>query len=181
MAQPPSMPNRDGGSRWLLACGVGCGALLLIAVLGIVASVVAFRSGMEQMAEGLKTEVADEYARLQEGEKIPPEHADVFERIYNVTQRDDASFMTTTMGFFVIMAYLEDGEVTETEAESAAILAEQLEAHPDMGFIGFAEFVEEHPEFQGAFQDAQNGMQRMDVQPEVEAEDDFAEEGPESL
>jgi hypothetical protein len=181
MAQPPSVPNRDGGSRWLLACGVGCGALLLIVVLGIVASVTAIRYGMGEAVGEIRSDFANEYEQLQANEKIPEEHAEVFERIYVISQNEDTSFMSTMMGFFVIMAYLDDGEVSETEAESAAMLADHLEANPDMGIIGFAEFVENHPEFQGAFQDAQRNMQGMNSRPEVDSEVDFEAEEPESL
>ncbi len=181
MAQPPSVPNRDGGSRWLLACGVGCGALLLIVVLGIIATTAAIRYGMGEATSGMRAGFASEYAQLQEDEKIPVEHAEVFDRIFVVSQRDDASFMTTTMGFLVVIGYLEDGEVTETEAESAVTLADYLEANPDMGIREFGRFVEEHPEFQDAFQDAQRSMERLQRESFEEPEEEPIVEDTETL
>jgi len=196
MAQPPSVPNRDGGSRWLLACGVGCGALLLIVVLGVVSTVMMFQRGMGQMAVEIRTEYANEYKELQEAERIPPEHAEVFDRIFVAAQQNDASFMVTMMGFLVTIGYLEDGEVTETEAESAGKLADFLQDNPDVGTLEFFEFVGENPEFQRAFQDAQRNIDGMgddwedgfeedadfeESDSDAEVVDDSAVEEPESL
>lgn len=181
MAHPPSVPNRDGGSRWLLACGVGCGALLLIAVLGIIAGFSALQYGLGQAATGIRVEMDKEYTRLQEEEKIPAEHAEVVDRIYTAAGNDEASFWTTIMGFVVITSYVDDGEVSESEAESMAALADFLEANPDAGMMELGRFVEEHPEFESAFQDAQRTFEKMGDGPDSEDVDLPDVEDPESL
>ncbi len=181
MAHPPSVPNRDGGSRWLLAVGVGCGALLLIAVLGIVAGFTALQYGLGQAASGVRVEMEKEYTRLQEEEKIPAEHAEVIDRIYTVAGNDEASFWSTIMGFIVITSYVDDGEVSESEAESMAALADFLEANPEVGLIGLGRFVEQNPEFESAFEDAQRTFEKMEEAPVSEINDLPDAEDPESL
>ena len=50
-------------------------------------------------------------------------------------------------------------------------LADFLEANPGVGLIGLGRFVEEHPEFEDAFEDAQQTFERMEGPPEPEVED----------
>jgi hypothetical protein len=170
LAQPPSMGNRSNGSRWVLACGVGCGALSLLAVLGVIAGFTALRYGLDEAAGEIRIELTRIYTEFQEDEKIPAEHSEVFERIYQAGQRDDASFWTTLMAFIVLPSYLEDGEVTESEAEAAATLADFLEANPDVGLMGFGQFVDEHPEFADAFEDAQRTFEDLESGSDWESE-----------
>lgn len=172
MAQPPSISKRDSGTRWLLACGVGCGALVLIAVLGIVAGVFLFRQGMDQVAGEVRAEAVREYQRLQEQEKIPLEHADLFERLYLVTQRDDASVVATCMGFFILIGYLEDGEVSETEAESAAKIADLLEENPSIGFVALIQYVEENPEFEETLREVERSINDFESNRNSHSDDD---------
>ncbi len=169
MAQPPSLPNRDGGSRWLLAVGVGCGALMVLVILGIIAGVTAFRYGMDEMRVEMQSEFAREYQRMQEDEKIPEEYADTYQRISDVVMGEDTSFTAVAMGVGVLVSQLDDGEVTEAEAAHAETFATFLEENPNVGVMGIARFVEEHPEFNATFEDAQH-MQGTHEPPDADDE-----------
>jgi hypothetical protein len=163
VSYPPPPPRQSGGgNRWLLACGVGCGALVLLVVLAMIAGFVTFRTGMSEMATALQEEIVNEYERLQSEEKIPTEHAALFQRLFEVSQVEEASISAVFMSFFVLIGYLDDGEVTEAEADSATKLVDFLEANPSVGVFALAEFVGQNPEFEQTFRDVERAFENYD-------------------
>ena len=151
--QMPVMQKKSGPSPWLIGCGLGCGAILLIGIIAVVGIGVLMRVGLE----GAKTELAEdlnrEYAKMKEEERVPLEHQPLFDEIVAIGAGEESSFMAAVAAMSVVSATLEDGEVSEGEAETAQAILDLLRENPDFGFMDIQRILEEHPELKKLFEE----------------------------
>ena len=147
-----TVQEQKKGFNWLLGCGLGCGALFIIAVLGVVAVALLARKGykvaMEQMSNELAVELQAHYDDLKEKDKVPEQHKALFDELVGLGNHENSTPWTKIICLSVMMFSLEDGELTEKELELTEETRDRLEAKPAIGLFDVMEFFEAHPELQ---------------------------------
>jgi len=156
-AMPP--PKKSGLPGWVAGCGIGCGLAVLAGIVGIVLfgglGYFAARRMMEESKYEVIAELKDEYDEYAGRDVIPDEHRPLFEELRDLGTDEASSFPAILMCYIAISATLEDGQVTEQEARLLSDVRDFVKTNPQVGLIGMGTFIAEHPELQGAFEEAQ--------------------------
>jgi hypothetical protein len=134
---------------------------------------------MKQVLEEAKPEVIEEinktYDKYVEDGVIPDEHRPLYDELHEIGTDETSSLQAILMCLVAIEASLEDGEVTEKEIQLATEVRDFVKENPQVGWIGMGTFFGEHPEFEEAFNEAQ---QEFGVPSEPGATEDEGMEGP---
>ena len=149
-------------TNWLLGCGIGCGVLIVLAVVVGVAIVLLARKGMETASREMAENLASEYAQLKNTGKVPEQHAALFDEIVQIAQSSGASLYARTLCLAVVLGALDDGAVNESELKVAQDLLALLRGNPDLGMFQMSTFMQNHPQFQQTFGQYQGRYQTQD-------------------
>lgn len=144
--------NGNALVKWLLGCAVVAIICVVILVVGgYFASQRLMKAGAEEMSSQVKTE----YETLKSANKVPSEHAPVFDELVAVSQDPNASFWAMTLVMAAAIEPLQDGTITDEEAKVATTIRDFLKGNPDVTLVEFSKFFAEHPELQELMQRAQ--------------------------
>jgi len=149
-------PKKD--RTWLVACGIGCGAMIVLA--GLVAAG-GYLAVSRVMAEGSKEAGAmlrEEHAKAEAAGRFSDEEAAVFDELVALIQPEGSSYAVTSMALAMMMLVLEEeGEQSEGALAIAKELRDLLRTKPNAGMIDVVLFMPEFPEFAEEFQKAMEG------------------------
>lgn len=133
--------------KWVIGCGVGC--LILCIVGAIVVGAGGYfmaTKGFTAAGKEMATQMNADYSRMKSENKVPSEHAAVFDEIVATTQKEGATMWVVTVSTMAIYGILQDGQVSEEEAKQAATIRDFVVANPDCSMMEMAEFMQQHPE-----------------------------------
>jgi len=158
--EPTMRPGQKSGvPGWLMGCGIGCGILVVAAIIGIVLmgglAYFATRKVMEEGKGEITSELNKKYDEYVQKGLIPEENQPLFDELRDLANNEKASFPAILMCFVAIQSTFEDGEVSESELKAATDVRDYVNENPEVGFIGMGTFIGEHPELQKAFNEAQ--------------------------
>lgn len=144
------MGQQGGGNntmKWVIGCGVGCLVVCIIGAIVVAAGgyFMATR-GFSEAGKAMATQINTDYSRMKSENKIPSEHAAVFDEIVAATQKEGASMWAVTIASGAIYGILQDGQVSEEEAKQAATIRDFVVANPECTMMQMAEFMQQHPE-----------------------------------
>jgi len=146
-------PKKD--RTWLVACGIGCGALIVLGGLVAIGAFFVARKGLAQASKELGRVFADEYATAKAGGKFSEEEEAVFGELVALTQREGTAFMMLPMAMAAMTACTEGDEEQRGQClVVAAELRDLLRAKPNAGVMDLTEVMAEHPQFAREFQEA---------------------------
>jgi len=146
-------PKKD--RTWLVACGIGCGALIVLGGLMAIGGYFVARKGLAQASKQLGRVFADEYAAAKADGKFSEEQEAVFGELVTLTQREGTAFMMLPMAMVTMTACTEgDEEQREQCLVIAAELRDLLRSKPNAGVMDLTEVMAKHPQFAEEFQEA---------------------------
>ncbi|MDZ4860265.1 MAG: hypothetical protein SGI88_14910 [Candidatus Hydrogenedentes bacterium] len=150
--------NGNALVKWLL----GCAVVVVLCIVGFgVLGYFGFRKISQQGAKELSGQVKTQYDALKAANKVPAEHAAVFDDLVAVSQDPAASMWTTMLVMLAAIEPLEDGAVSEEEAKNATTIRDFVKGNPDCSLIEFSQFSAAHPELQDMQRKMQSGMPTM--------------------
>ena len=146
-------PKKD--RTWMVACGIGCGALIVLGGLLAIGGYFVARKGLAQASKGLGRVFAEEYAGAKADGKFSEEEEAVFGELATLTQREGTAFMVIPMAMVTMTACTEgDEEQREQCLVVASELRDLLRSKPNAGVMDLTEVMAKHPELAGEFQKA---------------------------
>lgn len=113
----------------------------------------------------MATQINTDYSRMKSENKVPAEHAAVFDEIVAATQKDGVSMWAVTISSGAIYGILQDGQVTEEEAKQAETIRDFVVANPDCTMMKMAEFMQQHPELSHLQQSMPQNMNNYTAPP----------------
>ncbi len=144
--------------KWLAGCGV-------VAVIGLAIIVVggyfAAKKAMSLAGQETAKQIAAQYQTLKSENKVPAEHAAVFDDLVATSQDPTASLWTVALVMLSVVEPLSDGTVTPEEAKTATTIRDFVKPNPDCTIVEFSKFFEAHPELQELQQKMQNSPMGM--------------------
>ncbi len=158
--------HQSSGSKWLWGCTIGCGALLIIAV---VAGFLLYRFAMTALDEGtrqLADEFSERYDEWKEADRVPEEQEPIYDELVEIMHHPDASPFAILLVVGTVASALEDGEVGEDEQQMAEAVLSLLRENPGVGVFEIGTIFEEHPELYEAFQELQQGVTEEPIDPD---------------
>ena len=147
-------PRKD--RTWLVACGIGCGALIVLGGLLAIGGYFAVRKGLAQASKQLGRVFAEEYAAAKADGKFSEEEEEaVFGELVTLTQREGPAFMMIPVAMVMMTACTEgDEQQREQCLVIAAELRDLLRSKPNAGVVDLTEVMAKHPQFAEQFQEA---------------------------
>ena len=151
-----------GQNKWLWGCGIGCGALLVLAI--VLAGVMYFvvRTGLDTMGDMASQQLEEHYDTMREQAGIPEEYQATYDELVSIATGEDASPWVRLLALPVVFGTLEDGEVTEEEFEMVQHVVEVFRENPDAGLTDLQRIFEEHPELYESFEQIQHELEDIE-------------------
>ena len=176
---PYEPPQRRGVNPWLLGCGVGCGALVLVAVVAVaILYFLVWPRFMSEVGDIARQEVQRQYDRFKDDGRVPGEHEALYDELVEIGASEEASGSAAVAVLTVMMATLEDGEVSEDELAMLTSIRDILVEDPSIGFLEMLQIMAEHPELENQFQEQFEQLQdQMQAEHELEPEEAQPEPG----
>ena len=149
----PAAPSGGSNRRVLLGCGIGCGLLVFLVVIGTILFVIMGNKALNKMDALSKPYLEEEYPLWKEGGIITAENEEVYEGLYGaVFDEELGSRWVTICALIMVVYHTEDGTITAAEIEQAQGLLDDINEQPGLGFTYWGEFIQSDEGLQEASQ-----------------------------
>jgi hypothetical protein len=152
------MASEKGGFNWVMGCGIGCGGLILVALLGVGGIWYAANQAMEAGKIAIVEEIESDFAAQLEEVNIPEEHIDLIADLVSLAADEDTSFAMVLMCAVAYDVGV-DGDADMEDAERYKIVQDVIDfvsEDPGAGFIKMGTFISENPEYEDLFNDLES-------------------------
>ena len=128
---------------------LGCGIIVaVILVVVIVAAGVSFGFTVRLMHSAvpkLAPLVAKDYADFKATNRVPADHAALYEELAKMAAQPDATFQLLIVVKAVLDLHLDDGKVSDAELAQATAVRDYFKANPTASYFAVSRFIRQYP------------------------------------
>jgi len=146
-------PSGGSNRRVLMGCGIGCGLLVFLVIVGVIAIVYLGDIALTKTDEMSKPYLEREFAVWKEEGIIKADQAEVYDALYGTVFDEDLASRWVTICVLIVMEYhIDDSVVTDEEVEQAQAMLDDIREQPGLGFTYWVEFLQSDEELQEIWQ-----------------------------
>ena len=159
------MNEQEGGFNWWKGCGIGCAVIILLLVVAAVGGYFFVMRTVNIAGEAMKDDFSRAYPKLKEEGKIPDEHVELYDSLFEISQSEQTGFVGFGAIIGAMMLSLEDNAVEEEEVEMLNEIKLFFEKNPSPNLMEIGKFVEKHPELKTRFEHMQKKQNAFKFEP----------------
>jgi hypothetical protein len=142
-------PSGGSNRRVMLGCGIGCGLLVFLIIVGIILIVVLGNVALNRMDELSKPFLENQYPVWKEEGIIKADQAEVYDALYDAVYDEALASRWVTLCTLIVMVYhTEDGKIMDEEIEQAQTLLDDIHEQPGLGIVHWDAFMKSDEGFQ---------------------------------
>ena len=149
----PAAPSGGSNRRVLMGCGIGCGLLIFVGIVLVVAIFFLGDRALTKMDSLSKPYLEREYPVWKEHGIINAEQAEVYDALYDAVYDEElGSRWVTICALNMFVYHTDDDTITDSELEHAQALLDDIREQPGLGFSYWGEFIQSDEGLQEASQ-----------------------------